>query len=98
MGRFEIGSILLCGSCLSYFEIWHGYKDQGNDYGFGTCKPCQKGIVDQNEKDWDKAISALRDSLNRKNKSRFDALDRDVQKLITNDAIEDGLLVGSVRR
>ena len=89
---------LSCGCCGEGFITWSGYKDQDQDRGYGICGSCQDDIEVRNEQEFDKAIAVLRDGLNDVNREKFIALDRERQKLLVWQALDDGMLTWNIRR
>ena len=93
----RVGKSLRCGCCGQDFQVWEGYEDQDQDNGYGICKGCQKWEDELNEAEYDKAIALLSGALNEKNKAKFDSMNRDQQKRIAWQAIEDGKITWEIK-
>jgi hypothetical protein len=66
------------------------------DKGYGLCPECHVKNTEAENRQMDKLISEVSESLNDVNRAKFAAMDRETQELFVRGLIEDGLITFEV--
>lgn len=86
---------LICGCCGAWFR---GHQDLEHDAGYGECTECKQLITAENERDWDKLRDKVAASLNINNRIKFLSYDKEIQRGLMLEMMEDGIINFVVKR
>jgi len=88
---------LQCGCCGTGFSTWPEYTDQGQDKGYGICPVCQRWNQEMEDKEMDKLIKAIRESLGGSNLAEFNEFNRSNQEAFAMKCLDQGIITLSYK-
>ena len=90
---------LLCGHCSKYFSTWEGYKDQGQDKGYGICRDGQANDIRESRRHQDKISDKIMDAFeNPDHVKKFKDMPRWERQYFIEELEKDGIITWSVGR
>ena len=90
--------MLDCGCCGMGFWTWPEYVDQDQDQDYGICFECQDDAEQRNNEMLDDSAMQIEQSLNPKNRKKFQAMNIEARRRFASKAHEEGMFTWHIGR